>query len=140
MRFVIDTNIIISAIIKNSVTRDLLLYSNYSFFYPKISFSEIEKHKKLILKKAKINEEGFWKIVSLLCENITFVETSFFENDLHKAKQIMEEVDIDDSVFLALALSLEDCKIWSDDKDFEKQDRIEIIKTGDLIKKYFKKS
>lgn len=43
--FVIDTNIILSAFIKNSTTRKIIVESGWDFYYPEMSFHEIRKYK-----------------------------------------------------------------------------------------------
>lgn len=52
---------------------------------------------------------------------------------MEHAKEIMGHVDIEDVVFIALALSVENDGIWTDDADFEKQTKIKIWKTGDIL-------
>lgn len=51
-----------------------------------------------------------------------------------EAKKIMEHVDEEDIVFIATALSLGDAVIWSDDRHFEKQEKIEVLKTKHMEK------
>ena len=50
-----------------------------------------------------------------------------------KAKEIMEDIDKEDVVFIAAALSQENSIIWSDDKHFEKQDKVLVLKTKDMV-------
>ena len=50
-----------------------------------------------------------------------------------EAKQIMEHIDPEDVTFIAAALSQEDAVIWSDDRHFEKQDNVIILKTKDMV-------
>ncbi|MFH1590712.1 MAG: PIN domain-containing protein [archaeon] len=45
----------------------------------------------------------------------------------------MDRIDPDDAIFIATALATPGSSIWSDDKDFEKQDRIHILKTKDIL-------
>jgi len=45
----------------------------------------------------------------------------------------MDKIDPDDTIFVALGLSIKNNGIWSDDKHFEKQDRIKVWKTKDLL-------
>ncbi len=45
MRLVIDTSILISALLKDSVTREILFFSSIDFLLPEYAFEEIEKHK-----------------------------------------------------------------------------------------------
>jgi|GEM_PF-4613978 len=54
MRLVIDTNIIISSLISNSVRRSILLNSGYEFISPEYTYKEIINHIDLIEKKSKI--------------------------------------------------------------------------------------
>ncbi len=45
MRLVIDTGILISALLKDSATREILLLSSTEFLVPEYAFEEFEKHK-----------------------------------------------------------------------------------------------
>jgi predicted nucleic acid-binding protein len=45
----------------------------------------------------------------------------------------MDRIDPDDSPFIALAMSIENEGIWSDDKHFMVQDAIKIWKTAQLF-------
>ena len=55
MKIVIDTNIILSALIKNSTTRTLVFSNSFDLYYPKMSFYEIQKHKETAIKKILSN-------------------------------------------------------------------------------------
>ena len=52
---------------------------------------------------------------------------------MDEAEKIMDHIDKDDTPFIAAALATNSI-IWSDDKHFEKQNKIKILKTKDLIK------
>ncbi len=59
---------------------------------------------------------------------------------LDKADKILGDVHKGDIPFLALALSMSNDGIWSEDKHFEKQDIVKVWKTKEiveLIKKNF---
>jgi len=137
MRFVIDTNILIFALIKDSFTRHVLLYSGFDFYYPEVSFREIEKHKNLVLKKSGLGEEKFDCLISVLFKKIKIVPTKFFENELKKASGVMKKIDIDDAVFVALALALE-VYIWSDDYHFDLQKTVKNFKTREIAGKFLR--
>jgi predicted nucleic acid-binding protein len=57
MELVLDTNIIISALIKKGITRKLLLNKNYIFYTPEYTKNEISKYTSLILKKSNLTKE-----------------------------------------------------------------------------------
>lgn len=46
----------------------------------------------------------------------------------------MFDIDPDDVVFIAADLGINNSIIWTDDKDFDKQTDIRIIKTKELVK------
>ena len=139
MNYVIDTNIILSALIKDSVTRKIILEFNLNLYYPEISFKEIQKHKKLVLKKSGIKEKEYNLILNNLINNIILVPKNKFENFLNKANSLIGKTDVDDVPFLACALSL-DSEIWSDDKHFQKQKKIKILTTREFVKRLLKVS
>ena len=59
MKLVLDSNIIFSALIKKSTTRNIILSDIFDLHAPEYIFSEITKHKELILKKSKMNNGDF---------------------------------------------------------------------------------
>ena len=42
-------------------------------------------------------------------------------------------IDKEDIIFIATALGIEDSVIWSDDRHFERQNKIKILKTKEII-------
>ena len=137
MNFVIDTNILISALIKDSVTRKIIIESGLNFYYPKISFYEIQKHKQLVLKKSRMSEKQFNDVLNILLDNVILVSEHQFTDSLDMANNLIGKIDINDVVFLACALSL-DLEIWSDDKHFQKQNEVKVLTTQEFIKRFLK--
>lgn len=105
MEIVVDTNFIISALLKNGVTRKILFLAPFEFYSLSYARSEIEKHKKELIRKSKLEEP--------------------YKN---KAIEIMTDIDISDAPFIALALHL-DCSIWSNDGHFKKQHHVKVYST-----------
>ena len=59
MNIVTDTNILISALIKNGITRDFIVKSKNNFIIPEFEVYEIYEHKNEIIKKSKLSEREF---------------------------------------------------------------------------------
>ena len=137
MNFVIDTNILISALIKDSVTRKIIIESGLNFYYPKISFYEIQKHKQLVLKKSRMSGKQFNDVLNILLDNVILVSEHQFTDSLDMANNLIGKIDINDVVFLACALSL-NLEIWSDDKHFQKQNEVKVLTTQEFIKRFLK--
>lgn len=132
MILIINTNRIIAALIKNSVSRQILLSPKFNFLSPHFSEQEIEKHKKEILQKADISENEFKQLLELFLRKITVIEDSKIADNMTRAKNIMDLTDKSDTPFIAAALS-NNCGIWSDYEHLQKQTKIKIWKTSDLV-------
>ncbi len=131
MKLVLDSNIIFSALIKNSTTRNIILSDVFELHAPEYIFSEITKHKELILKKSKMNQGDFDALLLLLQKHINLVSKEKYNEKMALAEDILKDIDIIDSPFLALALAL-NCSIWSNDGHFKQQDKVDVHITKEL--------
>ena len=132
MRLVVDTNILFSAMIRDSFTRKILVSSSLDFFMPEFALTEIEKHKGLLVEKSGLSKEDIELILGQLTENIHVVPVDEFSKFVSQAKRALEDIDLDDIPFLALALSFINDGIWSDDKGLKKQDLVKVWTTTEL--------
>jgi len=133
MTFILDSNIIISALIKDSKTREIIAKTDQKFLIPEIVIDEIRKYKGLIIEKSKMSEEDYTAVLKKLLSYIEVIPNEVTEQNLEKAIKIMADIDIKDVIFIAAALSYPDSKIWSDDKHFERQNEIKILKTKEMV-------
>jgi len=133
MKVILDTNILISALIRNSITRKIIFTSYLDFYYPKQSIEEVYRHKNLILKKSGMTSKNFDELFSSLLEVIHLVSEEIVEVGLDMAKKTGIE-DSDDFVFLACAFEIAGSILWSDDKGFETQNSVKVMKTEEIIK------
>ena len=133
MRLVIDTNVFMAGLLKDSIVRKVLSSENIQFFIPEHALDELEKHKNTLIKKANINAAEFDEMVSLLLENIEVVPESKIKAKFKEAKDVMKDIDIKDSPFIATVLSIECDGLLTFDEHFQKQNKIKIFKIKDLI-------
>ncbi len=131
MDLVLDANILFAALIKESVTSNLLIKSGLKLYSPEFVFEEFRKHKQTILRKTKRSPEDFERLFNIYENRIVLVP---FE-DLKGFEKRAEEISLDneDILYFALALKL-GCPIWSNDKLLQEQDTVEILPTHELIK------
>ena len=54
MILVIDTNILLASLIRDSTTRKIIVESGWGFYYPEMSFHEVRKYKGLVLEMSEI--------------------------------------------------------------------------------------
>ena len=130
MRLVIDTSSIISALIKNGISRRIIVPPAIQFITPDYSLKEISKYKELVCKKAKINSNEFDIILNLLFEKITIIPKEEYEEFFDTAKTLID--DINDIPFVALCLASKADGIWSDDTHFKTRKEITIYRTREL--------
>jgi predicted nucleic acid-binding protein len=133
MKLVVDTNVLISALIKDSVTREILLFPSLEFLLPEYALEEIETHKDNIFRKSGLSVEEIDIVLSLILENITIVPALDIKLYLAEADKIIGHIDHFDVPFVALALSIENDGIWSNDRHFENIKEIKVWKTADLF-------
>lgn len=132
MNLVIDTNIFISALIKDSKTREIIFNTNFNLLFPEFEFQEIFNHMEEILKKSKLKEFELHTILLGLLKKVRIIKTDKIIKYKKEASKIIGYIDKDDIIFIATALAF-NCPVWTDDKHFQKQNRIKIIKTEEMI-------
>ncbi|PIO08093.1 DNA-binding protein [Candidatus Pacearchaeota archaeon CG10_big_fil_rev_8_21_14_0_10_34_12] len=135
MNIVIDTNVFISALIKDSSSRELIVNSENNLFFPEFEYDEIEKHKEEILRKSGLSEEDFRNLLSNLLKYVKIVKTEDIIDYKKQAFGIIGKIDENDVIFIATALA-HNAAIWSEDKHFQKQNTIKILRTRDIINIY----
>lgn len=136
MRLIIDTNIIASGLMKEGITRQLLVHPDLILFTPEFTLIEIVNNKKEFHNKSELGREEFSILLEGIISRIVVVPIMDFKEKWSDAYKIMAPIDVYDTPFVALALSFDNDGIWTNDKDFEKQDIVKIWKTKDLVKRF----
>ena len=132
MKLVVDANVVISALIADSKTRELIVTLEPDLLTPEFVYEEIENYTELIVEKSGMNPERVTKFVDLLFQHIEVVPASKFYPYIEEADAAIGETDPDDVLYVACALA-GDAAIWSDDTDFDEQDVVEVYSTTDVI-------
>ncbi len=118
MKLVLDSNILFSAILKNSTTRNILVSEEFELFLSEYALLEIDNHRQFLLKKTQLSESEFAMTLNMLLE---------------RGEQIMRGIDLDDAPFIALAMSVPNDGVWSNDKDLRRQTTIRVWTTEELL-------
>lgn len=129
MILVIDANILFSALIKNSLTAELIFEEEVMLFAPEFVVKEFLKYEEMILRKTSRTKEEFVQIMHLLKDVITLVPKEEYSKLIEEAEKFSP--DEKDVMYLALALKLK-CAVWSNDKKLKQQDKVKIYSTEDL--------
>ena len=137
MNIVVDTNIIISAIIKDGVTREIIVNSGNNFLIPEFELYEIYKYKEEIMQKAGLSKKEFNILLLRLLRYIRIIPTDLILDKKNEAENIIGHIDKDDVQFIATALVF-NAIVWSDDEHFQRQKKIKALKTSDIINLFSK--
>ncbi len=133
MRLLLDTNILISALIKEGIARKIIFHTEIELATINFSEEEINEYKLLIQEKGKINSKELESLLVTIKERLVLVKDELILEKMLEAKEIMWAIDPKDTPFIAAALAI-DADIWSDDKHFKKQEKIKVWKTSDVYK------
>jgi len=134
MNIVIDSNILFSALIRDSMTRKIILNYDGFFLFPSYIFIEMEKHIDELLEKACMNRVDFDKLLHIILRKVLIVPASVMNAYKDEALGIIKDIDIDDTLFIACALAYPGSVIWSDDAVLKSQIRVNILNTKEMIK------
>jgi predicted nucleic acid-binding protein len=133
MKLVVDTNIIMSAMIRDSTTRRILLFPQLDLYAPEHIITELKRYGAVIISKGGYNEDALESILSMLISNIDIIPENIFHDHLFDAKELIGSIDMNDIPFLALALHIDCDGIWTHDKHFIQQERVLVWTTKDLL-------
>ena len=132
MDLVVDANALFAALIKEGVSFHIFFAEEFHLCTPEYTFTEMEEHKNEILQKTKRTPEEFERLLEILKKRITVVPLEELVPYVYEAEKICP--DPDDVAYFALALKL-NCAIWTNDKNLkEKQDKVKVYHTHDLIR------
>ena len=95
--------------------------------------SEVKKYLPYIIQKSGLTEEEIKKLLNTLLENLNLVPIDEYVEKMDEAMETIGKIDEKDTQFIALALSIKNDGIWSNDKHFNKQKKIHVYKTIDVL-------
>ena len=117
---VIDTNILVSALIKDhSDNAELIKKGYFKVYFPEYGLIELNRYQAYI--KAKREKSSQHQSIEyaqdFLLKSIQIVPLNLYRQRLNEALEIMKDIDEKDAPILALAMQL-NCPVWSNDKTF----------------------
>lgn len=133
MKLIVDANILIAALLKNAITRELLIRENIDFFAPEHLLHELKhllKNPK-IRKRFKINNADLNELTSAILSRIKFVPEKLFLNFIKHSISLVTHPE--DAPYIGLSLALKS-PLWSNDYALKEQSAVKVYTTSELIK------
>ena len=121
MRVVVDANILMSCLVSPlSSDRETLLESNAEFFAPNFLFAELFLHKEKIMAHSKLDEARLHEYLHQMLEFVDFFQLDLIsDKNRQKAYDLCKDIDVKDTVYVALCLEL-DARLWTKDKKLKR--------------------
>jgi predicted nucleic acid-binding protein len=135
MKLVVDANVVISALIADSKTRELVVTLKPELLTPEVIHGEIGNHEALIVEKSGMDADRVQQFIDLLFRYIETVPASEFYPYIEEAEEAIGDIDPDDVLYVACALARE-AGVWSDDSDFDEQDLVPVFTTGEVVESF----
>lgn len=130
MILVIDANVLFSALIKNSLTAELIFNQDIQLHTCEFIIEEFFKHEKEIMKKTHRTREQFITIMHQLRDIINIIPEEEYSKLMDEAEKFSP--DPNDAIYFALAMKL-NASMWSNDKRLKKQDRVKVYQTSEVL-------
>ena len=100
MRLVLDTNILVAALIKDSMTRRILLLPDLEFLLPAFALGELARHRAKIARAARLKMDDIDLLLTLLLTSVVVVPFERIKPYLPAADALMGAIDPDDVPFV----------------------------------------
>lgn len=134
MQIIIDSNILFSAMIKDSITRKIMLEYDGLFLFPEYIFKEVNRHKEELYSKSGMNPTDFNALLQLILDKVELVPENTLIPYGRKTKELVKDIDPDDAPFIACALAYPNSILWSNDGRLKRIKEIKVIDTKELMK------
>ncbi|MBI4361445.1 hypothetical protein HY572_06790 [Candidatus Micrarchaeota archaeon] len=129
MKFVLDSNVFFSALLRDSSTRRLLTDPRLELYVPDYFFEELFKYASEFAERMGVSRYALLQGVMALSETVSVVSKSSYAHCTAKAFDVCPDpADVD---FFALAMSL-GCPIVSQEKKLKRQQAIRVITIAEL--------
>jgi len=137
MTVILDSNVIIAALIKPGIVRKIIIDNPGEWLAPEAIFEEVWEHRE-VWNRNKLPEAELHGILAMLSEDfVNIVSERVYRDHEPVAKGLV--ADIEDWPLVALALSVNNEGIWTfNERHLEKAVRhgVHLLTTADVERKY----
>ena len=123
MKLVLDTNIVISALISPNGVISNLIFKNYrrvKFFAPLFILQEIYEKQNKILKITGYTDQEFIDLLMIISKRISFIDTKLLDLKVREiAFETVKDIDPKDYEFVAVSIQT-GFLLWTGDKKLKR--------------------
>ena len=133
MELVVDANVLLASLLKEAITRELLLDTRLRLYAPEHLISEtlhLLKRSASLRKRIHLSAKELEELFYLLTQEIETIPKKEFTSQMNEALKIAPHKE--DAPYLALALA-RNIPIWSNDRGIHAQSKVKVYTTKELI-------
>lgn len=134
MRLVIDANVVIAALVRDSAVRRLLLLGGHELHVPAYLLEEVESHWAELQPRSGLSPEALREVLRILREHFHEHAPAEYEARFEEARSLLAGRDPDDVPYVALALALGADGVWSEDRDLTTREGVRVYRTVEVLK------
>ena len=132
LRLVVDANVVIAAMMRDSTTRRLLVLGGHELHVPGYLFGEVERHLEELVARSGISEGALLEVLQTLRAHMVEHAAAEYRESLEPAKELLAGRDIKDVPYVALALYIGADGLWSEDQGLKSSGGVTVYRTSDL--------
>lgn len=130
MQVVVNTNVLISALLARSKTFEIIVFGDLELYVPEYALGEIERHKNELRKRMGVGDEEFVLALNIILSHVIVVSREQYLDSESKAKKISP--DPSDFPFFALAFARK-IPLWTNETRLKKQGEVVVYNTGEIL-------
>lgn len=134
MKLVVDANVVISALARDSAVRAALRTTTDEILTPEYIAVEIDEHHTEIRQKSGLSADAFDALIEALFQHIDTVPRDQLIPHRQEAAREMHAYDPDDTLYVAAVLAV-DGTVVSNDQAFEKQNAVPHMWTSEFVER-----
>ncbi len=134
MRLVVDANVLIAALMRDSTTRRLLVLGGHELHVPEYLLEEIAEHWEDLLPRSGLSADALKQVLSVLRAHVVEHTVADYNDEMATAFGLLGDRDLEDAPYVALALSLRADGIWTEDRELASVKGVRALRTADLVK------
>lgn len=134
-RLVGDANVLLSAFLRDGVTRELLLHAPLELYAPSWLRYEVERNLLQIAEQKDLEERTVRVLMDQAMKRIQEVPEAVLAQHSERALKRCEQSGHKDAPYVACALAVE-ADLWTQDRKLAKEAGIRCITTSELKKRF----
>ncbi len=113
--------------------RRILTFAGLELFAPEVILDEFEEHRRELARRIGLGSEEAQALLERLRLHLPVVPSGDLSEKLADARELMRDIDPEDALYVAAALSVECDGIWSDDPHLKRQHVVPCFTTRELV-------